>query len=77
MCPPMIGAPSKSKIQHWFLMVSYVRNAIPFNSILFSLIVLAGAVQLRRLDSIKPALVLVCVFPGSASNRIIRILMPP
>ena len=32
--PPIIGAPSKSKMEHWFLMVSYVRNAIPFYSIL-------------------------------------------
>ena len=32
--PPMIGATSKSKMEHWFLMVSYARNAIPCNSIL-------------------------------------------
>ena len=45
--------------------------------ITFSFIVLYGAVQLRRWESGKPILVLLCVFSGSASSGVMRILMPP
>ena len=47
----------------------------PRTIITFSLIVLAGAIQLRRWDSIKPTLVLLSVFFGSASSGVIGILM--
>ena len=42
-----------------------------------NIIVFAGAIQLRRWDSIKPTLILLCVFSGSASSGVIGILMPP
>ena len=45
--------------------------------ITFSLIVLYVAVQLRRWDSVKPKLFLLCVFSGSASSGVISILVPP
>ena len=45
--------------------------------ITFSLIVLVVAVQLRRWDIIKPTLVLLFVFSGSASSGVIRISMLP